>query len=97
MLKKIILAIVILATGVTLAMCAVSILGGKEPSSPAVEQASFYVVTPSRTYYAVEIEETPSGVALRDFWSKESGKWVFYKQTIILSREAFGRIEVKRR
>ena len=97
MLKKIFLAMVILAAGVTLAMCTVSILAKKESPPPEIEQAPFYIITPSRTYYAVEIEETPSVVALRDFWSKESGKWVFYKQTIILSREAFGRIEVKRR
>ena len=54
-----------------------------------------YVQTPSRGYYALEVEETAGFVTLYNYWDRQGGKWRYNEgETLPLERKYIGKISV---
>lgn len=65
--------------------------------APSIEAAPFIIQTPSRLYYAESAEETPKIVVLHNYFEMVGKKWVLRHGDLVMNRNAYGKITVKRR
>lgn len=63
--------------------------------APSIEDgASYYIKTPSRSYYAEEINETESTVTMSGYWDRIDSKWIYNEGVHVLERSYVGKITI---
>lgn len=97
MLRKITLALIILALLITLVTCGMSFIEKKQSQPPDMEKARYRVQTWSRIYYAEEVGISAESFTLKNYWETQNGKWVYKSGNITLEKSVFGDIKVSLR
>jgi len=99
-----ILAIIVLVIAVGYTWLTISTSAGcqnnnikEDKNAPAADLAPYIVETPSRIYYALAVEEAEKTVRLYLYYELVGKDWVLRDGDIVLNRDAYGKIIVRRR